>query len=437
MRNPDNRRLDKEILALAIPAFATLVAEPLLVLVDTTIVGHLGTTQLAGLTLAANVLGIVIGLSVFLAYGTTATVSRKLGAGDRPGALASGIDGMGLAALLGVGIAAFLFLGAPWFLPWYGSSVAATGYGVTYLKIVALGMPAQLVMLASTGVLRGLQDTRTPLRVVIAANLMNVVLNLVFVFGFGWGIAGAAAGTAISQWSAALTLGAVVLRGARREGATVGFHPAGVLTAARSGSWLVLRSASLQIAITITTFVAARMGDVSLAAHQVTTSLWYAMSFAMDAFAIAAQALIGLRLGAGDVAGARAVMRRIIGWGVGFGALIGLALLLVRPWVGGWFTPDTSVHHALAPALLVLAILVPIGGAAFMLDGILIGAGDMRFLAIASALTVAVYLPFALGVHNVGLGLAWLWGAYTIWIISRAVFLGLRARGSNWTRTGA
>jgi putative MATE family efflux protein len=437
VRNPDARRLDREILALAIPAFATLVAEPLLVLVDTTIVGHLGTSQLAGLTLAANVLGIVIGLSVFLAYGTTATVSRRLGAGDRPGALASGIDGMGLAALMGVGIAAFLILGAPWFLPWYGSSAAATGYGVTYLRIVAFGMPAQLVMLASTGVLRGLQDTRTPLRVVIAANLMNVVLNLWFVFGLGWGIAGAAAGTALSQWAAALTLGGVVLRGARLEGATVGFHPAGVLSAARSGVWLVLRSAALQTAITITTFVAAGMGDVSLAAHQVTTSLWYAMSFAMDAFAIVAQALIGLRLGAGDVAGARAVMRRVVGWGVGFGAVISVLLLAVRPWVGGWFTPDAEVHVALAPALLVLALLVPVGGAAFMMDGVLIGASDMRFLAVASTITVVIYLPFAMGVHSAGLGLAWLWAAYTVWILSRAAILGLRARGVNWARTGA
>ena len=176
---------------------------------------------------------------------------------------------------------------------------------------------------------------------------------------------------------------------------------------------------------------------MSLAAHQVTTSLWYAMSFAMDAFAIVAQALIGLRLGAGDVAGARAVMRRVVGWGVGFGAVISVLLLAVRPWVGGWFTPDAEVHVALAPALLVLALLVPVGGAAFMMDGVLIGASDMRFLAVASTITVVIYLPFAMGVHSAGLGLAWLWAAYTVWILSRAAILGLRARGVNWARTGA
>lgn len=437
MRNPASARLNKEILALAIPAFATLVAEPLLVLVDTTIVGHLGTRELAGLTLASNVMGIVIGLSVFLAYGTTATVSRRLGAGDRRGALASGIDGMGLAGLLGVGIAAVLVLGATTFLPWYGSSPEATAHGVTYLRIVAFGMPAQLVMLASTGVLRGLQDTKTPLRVVIAANLINVVLNLWFVFGLGWGIGGAAAGTAISQWSAALTLGFVVLKGARREGVEVGFHPAGILIAARAGGWLVLRSAALQTAITVTTFVAAGLGDTSLAAHQVTTSLWYAMSFAMDAFAIAAQALVGLRLGAGEERLARDVMRHVVGWGVGFGVVIAALLLALRPFVGVVFTPDVGVHAALAPTLLVLAGLVPIGGAAFMLDGVLIGAGDMRFLALASALTVVIYAPLAWTVHANGWGLAQLWLAYTGWIIARAVILGLRVRGEAWARTGA
>ena len=437
MRTPAARRIDREILALAIPAFATLIAEPMLVLVDTMIVGHLGTSELAGLTLASNVMGIVIGLSVFLAYGTTATVSRRLGAGDRRGALANGIDGMGLAGLLGIMIAVVLIFGAAMILPWYGSSPESTANGVTYLRIVAFGMPAQLVMLASTGVLRGLQDTKTPLRVVIAANLINIVLNLWFVFGLGWGIGGAAAGTAISQWSAALALGFVVLRGARREGVEVGFHPAGILVAARAGGWLVLRSAALQTAITITTFVAAGQGDVSLAAHQVTTSLWYAMSFAMDAFAIAAQALVGLRLGAGEVTQARTVMRHVVGWGVGFGAVIGALLLALRPFVGFVFTPDADVHAALAPALFVLAFLVPIGGAAFMLDGVLIGAGDMRFLAVASAITVVIYLPLAWAVHSGGWGLAWLWLAYSGWILSRGAILGLRVRGSSWARTGA
>ena len=189
------------------------MAEPLLVLVDTTIVGHLGTPQLAGLTLASNVVGVLVGLSIFLAYGTTATVSRRLGSGDRPGAIEGGIDGMALGALVGAVLAAALLVVAPGLLALYGSTAEATGHGVTYLRIVALGLPALLVMLAATGVLRGLQDTRTPLRVVVGINLLNIVLNLLFVYGFGWGIAGAAAGTALSQCLGAAVMGGVVLAG--------------------------------------------------------------------------------------------------------------------------------------------------------------------------------------------------------------------------------
>ncbi|HHW84148.1 MAG TPA: MATE family efflux transporter, partial [Actinomycetales bacterium] len=224
--------LDRRILALAIPALATLVAEPLLVVADTVIVGMLGVAQLAGLTIASSVLGVVVGLCIFLAYGTTATVSRRLGAGDRAGAIQGGIDGMVLGvvvgAVLGITMAA---LAAP-VLSLYGATPAATAHGVTYLKIVAAGVPAQLVILASTGVLRGLQDTRTPLYVVLGIATLNVALNILFVLGLGMGIGGAALGTAVSQWTGAAILSAVVLRGGRCEGVGLRFAPAGVLAQA-------------------------------------------------------------------------------------------------------------------------------------------------------------------------------------------------------------
>ena len=418
------------------PAFATLVAEPLLVLVDTTIVGHLGTPQLAGLTLAANVLGVLVGISIFLAYGTTATVSRRLGAGDRRGAIAGGIDGMVLGALLGAALAAAVLAAAPQLLGLYGSTPEATAHGVTYLRIVVLGMPAQLVMLAATGVLRGLQDTRTPLRVVLAINLLNIVLNLVLVYGFGWGIAGAAAGTAVSQWLGASIMAAVVLAGGRRLGVTAGFHPAGVLDAARTGGWLVLRSLVLQGSITVTTFAAAAAGEVALAGHQVANTLWYTMVWGLDAFAIAAQAMVGLRLGASDVAGTRAVLRRVLRWGVGSGLVVAVALVATRPLLARVFTPDAAVHAALMPTLVVLAVIIPVGAVVFMLDGVLIGAGDARYLALANTVATAVHVPFALAVMAAGLGLPWLWGAYGVWIAARGATLVVRARGDAWLRTG-
>lgn len=428
--------LTRELLRLAIPALATLLAEPLLILADTWIIGHVGTPHLAGLTIATTVLGVLVGLAIFLAYGTTATVSRRLGAGNRTGALAGGVDGMVLGALLGVILAVTLLVAAPAVIALFGATPAASGYAATYLRIVGFGLPALLVILAATGVLRGLQNTRTPLLVVVTMNLTNIGLNVALVLGAGLGIAGAALGTVISQWLGATVLAGVVLRAARAAGTPIAFRPAGVLTAARDGVWLVLRTAALQAALVITTLTAAGAGEVALAAHQVTASLWTTTAFALDALAIAAQAMVGLRLGAGDPAGAHAITRRVVGWGVGFGAIVGALILLARPALAGFFTPDAGVRALLLGTLVVLAAIAPVGGVTFALDGVLIGAGDARYLALAGAITTAVYAPLALAVHLTAAGLTWLWVAYGGWIIARAVALWLRARGDAWMRLG-
>lgn len=432
-----SRSLNREILALAIPAFATLIVEPLLILADTWIIGNLGTSQLAGLTLASNVIGIVVGLSIFLAYGTTATVARRIGAGNRAGALSGGIDGMALGLVIGTALCALLFLGAPWILSWYGSTPEATAYATTYLRIVAFGLPAQLVSLASSGVLRGLQNTRLPLYVAVGVNLTNIGLNFLLVYGFGLGIAGAALGTAIAQWTSAIILSTWVLRRSAAEGVALGFNPGGILAAARSGSWLVLRAAAMQAAITVTTFTAAGLGEESLAAHQVTYTLWQTMTYALDAFAIAAQALIGLRLGAGDVEGTRRITRRVLWWGVGFGVVVGVLMVLARPALAAFFTPDVAVHAILMSSLVVLAFIVPIGGVTFVLDGVLIGAGDARYLSIVAALCTVLYAPLALATLWLGLGLSSLWVGYGVWIALRALTLWLRARGTAWMQIGS
>ena len=438
MADPERRRsLDREILALAVPAFATLIAEPLLIAADTWIIGHLGTPHLGGLTLASSVLTLVVGLSVFLAYGTTATVSRRLGGGDRAGALSGGIDGMVLGVLIGLAVAAALFPGAGWVLSLYGAAPEPTALGASYLRVVAFGLPAQLLMLAATGVLRGLQDTRTPLRVVITINLLNIALNFALVLGLGLGMVGAALGTVVSQWVGASIMGGVVLRAARRDGVPLGFAPAGILEAARLGSWLVLRNAALQAALLLTTVTAASLGTVSLAAHQVVATVWSTVTFALDAFAIAAQAMVGLRLGARDEAGARGVLGRVMAWGVGFGVLIGVLVVAARGPLSEVFSPDPAVQDAVGTALLVLAVLAPVGAIAYQLDGVLIGAGDARFLALAGLATTAVYAPLALAVQATAAGLPWLWGAYGVWLLARGVVLGLRTRSDSWLRLGA
>lgn len=429
--------LPREILGLAVPAFATLVAEPLLLMADSAMVAHLGTTQLAGLGLAANVLGLLIGLSIFLAYGTTASVARRIGAGDRAGGLAQGLDGMLLAVGLGALLALLLELVAPVVLGWYGAPPDVTAQGVRYLRVAALGLPSVLLMLASTGVLRGLKDTRTPLVVAITMNLINIGLNYVLIFVAGLGIVGSALGTALAQTISAVILAAVVIRGARAAGTHLVFRPAGVLAAARSGVWLVIRTAWLQLSLVATTTVAAHTGAIGLASHQVTNAVWAFLCMALDALAIAAQAMVGTELGAARKDRARTITTLLCWWGLAGGVLFGGLLALVRSPLGHLFTPDPDVRATLAKTFLALALVCPAAGVVFVLDGVLIGAGDARYLALAGGIATLTYLPFVLLVDRLQAGVVWLWLAYNLYMLARLATLLWRSTRDAWMRLGA
>jgi putative MATE family efflux protein len=280
---------DAEILRLAVPAFGALVAEPLFLLADAAIVGRIGTTALGGLGVASQALTTLVSISIFLAYGTTAAVARQLGAGNRAAAIRQGIDGLWLAGAIGVVVLAAGWPLAPAIIHLFGASAGVTAGAVTYLRISLLGAPAMLGVLAGTGVLRGLQDTRTPLAVAVGANLMNIVLNAVLVLGLGWGLAGSAWGTVAAQNAAAAAYLAIVARGARRAGVAFGPDRAGVRAAAVAGAALVVRTLSLQAVLVVTTAMAARMGDDAIAAHQVALRLWTLLAFALDAIAIASR----------------------------------------------------------------------------------------------------------------------------------------------------
>ncbi len=437
-----SRGIDRQILTLAVPALGALVAEPLFVLVDSAVVGHLGTAPLAGLALASTVLVTVVGLCVFLAYATTAAVARRLGAGDRTGALQVGVDGMWLALGLGVVLAAATWLSAPWLVAALGASGDVATQAVTYLRWSSPGLPGMLLVLASTGALRGLLDTRTPLVVASLGAVVNAVLNVVLVYGVGMGIAGSGLGTALTQLGMAVALSVVVVRGARGVGAHLRPAAGGIWANARAGTPLLVRTLSLRVAILLTVWVATGLGAVELAGHQVVNAVWGLAAFALDALAIAAQALVGHALGAADVPRVRAVLRRTLQWGVGAGATLGIV-------VGGFswlyvrlFTSDDDVRRAAVAALVVAAVTMPMAGWVFVLDGVLIGAGDGRFLAWAGMATLVVYVPFALLVRDMAppgaAGLAWLWAAFAgVFMLARAVTTGWRARGTAWMVTGA
>jgi putative MATE family efflux protein len=433
----ERRRHDREIFALAVPAFGALVAEPLFVMVDSAIVGHLGTPQLAGLGIAAALLATGVSVFVFLAYATTAAVARRVGAGDLPSAIRQGMDGIWLALLLGLAVIAVTLPTAPWLVEVFGASDTAAPYATTYLRVSSLGIPAMLIVLAATGVLRGLQDTRTPLYVAIAGFTANAVLNVVLVYGAGLGIAGSAWGTVIAQVGMAVAYLFVVVRGARRHGASLRPDAAGIRASAQAGAPLLVRTLSLRAVLMIATGVAARLGDAEVAAHQIILSLWSLMAFALDAIAIAGQAIIGRYLGAGDAEGARRVCRRMVEWGIASGLLLGALIVLARPLFIPLFTDDQTVRDTLLPALLVVALSQPIAGVVFVLDGVLMGAGDGPYLAAAMVVTLVVFAPVALLVPAFGGGLTALWWAMGLMMLVRMVTLWLRMRSGRWVVIGA
>ena len=436
------KAIDREILRLAVPAFLALVAEPLFLVSDAAIVGHLGTPELAGLGVAAVILQTVVGLCVFLAYGTTASVARHLGAGDLRSALAQGVDGVWLAVLIGTVATVLGVVLTPTLVAAFGTGAEVADHAETYLAIAFLGTTPLLVMLAATGVLRGLQDTRTPLLVAVVGNGLNIVFNVVLVYGLDLGIAGSAIGSVLAQLISAGWFLVVVVRAAREHDAPLTPDVAGIRAAAHAAVALVVRTLALRACLLVGTYAVTRVGtgdgDVTVATHQVAITLWSFLAFALDAIAIAAQALTGRALGSGDVDGTRALTRRMIRWGWGSGIVAGVGLAAVSPFIGAVFTTDPAVRDLLVPVLLVAALGQPLAGVVFVLDGVLIGAGDGTYLAWAGLVVLAAYAPAALWAATLPHGLVMVWVAMTfVFMGARGALLTWRARGDRWLVTGA
>lgn len=433
----------REILALALPAFLALVAEPLFLLVDSAVVGRLGVVPLAGLGGASAVLLTAAGVFVFLAYGTTSVVSRRMGAGREREALESGIAGVWLGLALGAAAAVVVGLLARPLAHGVVSSPAVLAEAVTYLRVSALGLPGMLVALAATGILRGLLDTHTPLVVATVGFGANALLSVLLVLGLGWGIAGAAWGTVVAQTGMGLALTSVVVRAARGQQASLAPHPGRVLAAAIGGVPLVVRTLALRGVILLVVATAATYGDVPLAAHQVTATVWTFLSFALDALAIAAQALVGRSLGAGDVGRTRDAIAVMARWGVRGGIVLGLGLLLLSPVLPALFTEDPQVRRAITAGLVVVALSTPLSGYVFVLDGVLLGAGDNRWLAGSMTVLLALSVPLVLvaralepHVDDPRLALVVLWLVMAVFMALRGLMLGRRLAGDRWAVTG-
>lgn len=430
-------RFDAEIARLAVPAFLTLLSEPLYLLADTAVVGHLGTEQLSGLAVASAVLLLAYSLSIFLAYGTTAAVARLLGAGDEREAAHQAVQGLWLGLAAGIGFALAIALFARPLVSLLGAEGTVATNALVYLRISLFGLPFLLLTLAGTGYLRGVQDTRTPLMVAVSTAIANLVLELVLIHGFDQGIGASALATVVAQGVGALVYLRAVVAPARAAGVALRPDPRALARLLRVGGDLVLRTAALRGSLLVLTAVATRIGRVEVAAHQIAFEIWNLLAFALDALAIAAQAMVGRYLGAGRPDEARAASQRLVVLGLFGGLAATVALTLLAPLLPGLFTNDPAVAHLVRFLLWWVAGLQVLGAVAFVLDGVLIGAGDQRFLARAMGVGALVLGAAVAPVLPLGLGIGWVWAAFGALMAARAGLLWRRFRGDRWLLVGA
>jgi putative MATE family efflux protein len=423
--NPTDRR----IVGLALPALGSLAVEPLYVLVDTAIVGRLGTAQLGGLALAATVLGLVVAACNFLTYGTTERVARRLGAGDGRAAADVAVQTMWLSSMVGLAVAPVIAFGAPWLAQVLGGHGDVLEFGVTYLRIGALGIPFVVFALGAQGVQRGASDYRTPLVILLAANTVNAVLEVLFVYRFGWGVPGSAWSTVIAQVGAGIAFAVVV--GRHLRGATVRRPSrAGMAPLMSAGRHLLLRVGSMLAVTSAATAIAARTDEATLAAHQIGAGLLLFLALGLDALAIPAQTLVAEELGHGAVASAAEIARRCARLSLIVGAALALALAALAPVLPHAFSDDPAVVTRTTSVVLWLAVMLVPAALAFAYDGVLIGAGDYRFLGLAALGYLLAVVPLGVLTVATDAGIAGIWASLGVWMAMRATCNHLRATRS-------
>ncbi|MDM4723106.1 MATE family efflux transporter [Micromonospora sp. WMMA1363] len=425
----------RRIAALALPALAVLAAEPLYVLVDTAVVGHLGRIPLAALAIGGTVLTLIAWLGTVVAYGTTGRSARRFGAGDRSAAVAEGVQASWLA--LGVGLS--VAVGMQGFGGALGRALAGADGAVAdaaaqWLRIAALGAPGLLLAAAGNGWLRGIQDTRRPLYFVLGPNLLSALLCPLLVYPAGLGLAGSAVANVVAQTIS----GGLFVRALVAEGAALRPRSRAIAQQLVLSRDLLIRGLAFQLSFLSATAVAARFGAATVGAHQIALQLWFFTALVLDALAIAAQALVGAALGAGDAAAARGLARRI---GV-LGGLCGVAFaVLIAAGAGvvpGWFSSDAQVRDQAMVAWPWFVGMLPLAGIVFALDGVLIGAGDVRYLRnLTIVAALGGFLPAIWLAYGLDLGLGGIWAGLTLFVVLRLVALLLRLRSGGWAVVGA
>ncbi|WP_030158268.1 MATE family efflux transporter [Glycomyces sp. NRRL B-16210] len=423
----------RRIASLAIPALVVLAAEPIYLLIDTAVVGHLGAVPLAGLALGGVIMGLAPLIGAVLAYGTTARASRRFGAGDRAGAVAEGVQGTWLALAAGlVMIGAFQFLAGP-IAGLMGDDPAVEAAAAQWLRVAVLGAPFLLVAGAGQGWMRAVQDVKRPMWFVSISFVLSAILAPILVYPVGLGLVGSAWANAVAQ---ALS-GTLFLLALRRERVSLAVDWPLMSKQLVANGDLIVRGVAFQVSSFSAAAVAARVGTAALGAHQIGMQLWFFAALALDAVAIAGQALIGADLGAGRPEAAKASAKRLTVVGLGYGGVFLLTVLVSLPVLPGLFTKDAGVHEQLGYVWPWLVLLLPVAGVVFALDGVLIGAGDLKFMRNMTVIAIASGLPFTWLTLLFGWGLTGIWAGTAVFMLVRLGLILWRLRSGGWAVTGA
>ena len=434
VRRPTLSPLDRRIIALAIPALGALIVEPLYTLTDTAIVGHLGRAPLGGLALATTVLNLIGWTAAFLEMATTSQVAFRRARGDAAGADTAATAAYVTAGVLGILVALLVGFAGPPIAALLGGTGAIEHNATTYLHISAVGMPFLLMTFAGTGHLQGHEDTKTPLRIVLLANVVNVILEVVLVYGVHAGVAGSAWGTVVAQLVAATCF----LAAGRRRMPTAPHKPPAHEFAVllRDGLALVIRTVALGVALVMATAVAAQVGSATLGGHQIALQVWLLLALTLDALAVPAQVYVGGALGRGDIEEAARIGARCLRLGLIVSVAVGVATIALSPALPYIFTADGAVRHVALLALIICGALQPFAALAFVYDGLLLGAGDYATLRRAMLLALLAFAPLATATlvdHR--LGIVGIWLALTCWLAARTALLGRRWSARSWAAT--
>ncbi|ORB63167.1 MATE family efflux transporter [Mycolicibacterium tusciae] len=430
----------RRIAGLALPALGVLAAEPMYLLFDIAIVGRLGALPLAGLAIGGLILATLSSQMTFLSYGTTARSARFFGAGDRRAAVGEGLQATWLALGLGMVIVVAVQLGA---VPLVSALAGASEGGeiadeaLPWVRIAIFGVPAILISAAGNGWMRGVQDTVRPLRYVVTGFVLSAVLCPLLVYGWlgmpRLELEGSALANLVGQWLAAL----LFLRALYVERVSRRIDPAILRAQVVLGRDLLLRTLAFQACFVSAGAVAARFGAAAVAAHQVVLQLWNFLALVLDSLAIAAQSLVGAALGAGQLAHARSVAWRVTIFSTLASALLAGVFAVGASVIPSIFTDDRSVLDAIGVPWWFMVAQLPVAGIVFALDGVLLGAGDAKFMRNATLISALVgFLPLIWLSLGYGWGLLGIWAGLSTFMVLRLVFVGWRAFSGRWLVPG-